>query len=70
MANQSFYMVYLENERVPTYRHATLKGAEIEAQRLAKQYGKKAFVLCSVKSFEIVEFQINDCRPELEDLPF
>lgn len=63
-------MVYLEYERTPAYRHATLQGAEIEAQRLAKQYGKKAYVLCSIKSFEVVEFQIKDCRPQIEDLPF
>jgi hypothetical protein len=70
MKNQHFFMVYLENESTPTFRHATLDGAETEAKRLSKQYGKKAFVLCSLKSFEIVEFQVKDCRPDIDDLPF
>ena len=70
MKNQHFFMVFLEDERTPTYRHATLDGAEQEAKRLSKQYGKKAFVLCSLKSFEINEFTINDCRPDIDELPF
>jgi hypothetical protein len=63
-------MVYVENERTPTYKHATLNGAEEEAKRLSKQLGKKAYILCSLKSFELQEFKINDCRPEVDDLPF
>lgn len=63
-------MVFLENERTPTCRHATLDGAEQEAKRLSKQYGKKAFVLCSLKSFEVNEFTIKDCRPDIDELPF
>jgi len=70
MTNQSFFMVYVENERTPTYKHATLNGAEEEAKRLSKQLGKKAYILCSLKSFELQEFKINDCRPEVDDLPF
>ena len=70
MKNQHFFMVYLDEERTPTYRHSTLGGAEQEAKRLSKQYGKKAFVLCSLKSFEIVEFKVEDCRPDVDELPF
>ena len=70
MQNQHFFMVYLQDERTPTYRHATLDGAEQEAKRLSKLYGKRAFVLCSLKSFEIVEFKETDCRPDIPDLPF
>lgn len=70
MTNQHFFMVFLEGERTPTYRHSTLDGAETEAKRLSKQYGKKSFVLCSLKSFEINEFTIKDCRPDIDDLPF
>lgn len=65
----TFYMVYLENERTPTYKHTTLQSAEVEAKRLSKTYGKKAYVLCTIKSFEIVEFKVEDLRPS-EDLPF
>ena len=63
-------MVYLQDERTPTYKHATLDGAEQEAKRLSKLHHKKAFVLCSLKSFEIFEFKIEDCRPDIECLPF
>ena len=70
MPKQVFFMVYLENERTPTYKHTTLESAENEAKRLSKQYCKKAFVLCSLKSFEIVEFKVEDCRPDVDELPF
>jgi len=63
-------MVYLQDERNPTYIHATLNKAEQEAKRLSKEYGKKAFVLCSLKSFEFNEFVIKDCRPDIDELPF
>ena len=70
MQNQSFFMVYVENSNAPDYRHATLQGAETEAQRLAKLHCKKTYVLCSVKSFEVVEFKITDCRPKIDEIPF
>lgn len=69
MENQAFFMVYLENERTPAYRHSTLEGAETEAKRLVRENNKKAFVLSSIKSFEINEFTVKDCRPD-KDLPF
>lgn len=62
-------MVYVEDGTSPTYRHSTLEAAETEAKRLSKMLGKKAWVLCTLKSFQIVEFEVKDCRPELE-LPF
>ncbi len=70
MQNPSFFMVYVEDGRTPTYRHETLISAETEAKRLSKQLGKKAFVLCSLKSFELQEFKVTDCRPDVDDLPF
>jgi hypothetical protein len=70
MSKEVFFMVYLENERTPAYKHTTLDSAETEAKRLSKQFNKKAFVLCTLKSFEIVEFTIEDCRPDSNDLPF
>jgi len=70
MKNQCFFMVYLQDGQTPTFRHSTIDGAEQEAKRLSKQFGKKAWVLCSLKSFEIVEFKVEDCRPEIDDLPF
>lgn len=70
MENQNFFMVYLENASTPTCRHSTIDSAEKEAKRLSKQFGKKAYVLCTIKSVEIVEFKITDCRPTIDDLPF
>ena len=68
----TFFMVFLEGERTPTYKHDTLESAENEAKRLAKLHGKKAFVLVTVKSFELNEFIEMDCRPKEEEiyLPF
>lgn len=68
--NQHFFMVYLENQNTPSRQHKTLNEAEEEAKRLSKLFGKKAFVLCSLKSFEILEFKITDCRPDDDELPF
>ena len=70
MQGEVFFMVYLENENTPIVKHQSLESAELEAKRLSKKFGKKAFVLCSLKSFEIVEFKIEDCRPSVDDLPF
>lgn len=70
MDRQTFFMVYLQDGNTPTHRHATLNGAEEEAKRLAEQFGKKAWVLCALKSFEIVKFKETDCRPPIDDLPF
>lgn len=63
-------MVFLEGERTPTVRYSVIELAETEAKRLAKTYNKKAYVLCSLKSFEVNEFTIKDCRPDTDDLPF
>lgn len=66
---QPFYMVYLEGSGAPTYKHITFESAETEAKRLAKAHRSKAYVLCSVKSFEVNEFSVVDLRPSFE-LPF
>ena len=65
----TFYMVYLEGERTPTFRHVTMDSAEQEAKRLAETHGKKAYVLATIKSFENTKFKVEDCRPPI-DLPF
>ena len=70
MTNQHFFMVFLEGERTPTVKYSVIELAENEAKRLAKMYNKKAYVLCSLKSFEVNEFTIKDCRPDNDDLPF
>lgn len=70
MKTQTFYMVYLENERGSTYKHPTFQSAEIEAKRLSKEHNRKAYVLTTVKSYEIMEFKVEDMMPELNELPF
>lgn len=71
MNEKTFYMVFLENGGAPSYKHETLQSAETEAKRLSKVHSRKAFVLCTIKSFELVEFKVEDCRPvQISDLPF
>ena len=48
-----FFMVYVEGEHTPAYKHNDLTSAETEAKRLAESLNRKAYVLCSIKSFEI-----------------
>lgn len=45
---ESFYMVYVEGERNPIVKHPSHKKAEKEAQRLADERGKQAYVLEAV----------------------
>lgn len=65
----TFYMVYLEGGNSPEFKHRTLEDAEQEAKRLSKLLKKRAYILVTVKSFELNEFKIEDCRPDA-DLPF
>lgn len=71
MSAQPFFMVYVEGQSSPAYKHENLNSAEAEAKRLAKTLGRKAYVLCSIKSFALIDFVIEDCRPETDgDIPF
>jgi hypothetical protein len=69
MENTSFYMVFVEGQQTPTYKHTSLESAETEAKRLARTLKKKAIVLASIKSIELHEFNIEDLR-DLDFLPF
>ena len=69
--NQPFFMVFMEGGQNPTYQHFSLAEAEAEAKRLAKNFNRKTWVLASIKSYELNEFLVKDCRPtHLNDLPF
>jgi hypothetical protein len=70
MENQSFYMVFVEGGRMPAFKHSSLEAAEKEAKRLAESVSKKAWVMATIKSFETVKWDVKDCRPFGEDLPF
>lgn len=63
-------MVYLEYGRGSTYKHDTYASAAEEAKRLSKEFGRKAYVLATVKSYEIVEFKEEDLIPDMDELPF
>lgn len=47
-----FYMVYAENQYIPKFKHFNYHDAEIEAKRLAKQTGLKAYIMQPIMSFE------------------
>ncbi|GAB2552777.1 hypothetical protein GCM10027189_38980 [Rufibacter soli] len=70
--NNGFYMVYLEGGQGPTYQHPNRESATKEAKRLAKQIGRKAYVLCSIESVELNEFKHEKLVPQDidPDLPF
>lgn len=66
-----FYMIFLEGCEHPTYKHPTLESVEKEAKRLATLFGKKAYILCTIKSVEDTSYRVEDCRPSNEPvLPF
>lgn len=67
---QCFYMVYLDGKDTPAFKHTNLDSAEKEAKRLAELHDTKAYVLCTIKSIEVNKFNIRDCRPEDDVLPF
>lgn len=67
---KEFFMIYVEGENTPTYKHANLEVAEIEAKRLSSVLKKKAYVLCTIKSIEDCRYKIEDCRPDIDNLPF
>lgn len=71
MEKEPFYMVFVEGERTPTFKHTTLPMAENEAKRLAKLTEKPAYVLASIKSIEIPPaYIVQDIRPTGTELPF
>lgn len=66
-----FYMIYVEGERTPTYIHSNLESAETEAKRLAGTLEKRAYILMSIKSYELNKFKETVFQRDNEDhLPF
>lgn len=68
----SFYMVYLDGQRSPTYKHNSLEYATREAERLSRQHGFKAYVLKTKLSVEtkteFIEKKMGKAKEN--DLPF
>lgn len=68
-----FFMVYLEGQQTPTFKHEELAEAEKEAKRLTDKFQLKSYVLATIKSFQLPEkFVVEDIRPfgVIDDLPF
>lgn len=60
METQSpFFMVYVEGQGSPKYKHRDLESAEIEAKRLSKILNKKTYILHPLKSFEVKTIVVN-----------
>lgn len=75
MAQKKFWMVYLEGQRPPQYKHGTYESALKEAKRLAKEHDLRAYILETVKTVELELFKIEDTEepsPDgtADDLPF
>ena len=68
-----FYMVYAEGQSAPTYKHALMKQAAKEADRLAKLLNTKTYVLAAVMEIrpEVVTsaVSIDDMEHQLDN-PF
>ena len=68
---EQFFMIYVEGESSPTYKHTTYSSAITEAKRLTEQLNKPAFILTAVCKVEKVKFNITELKPINEDtLPF
>jgi hypothetical protein len=65
-----FYMVYLEGQNNPAYKHPTEQGATIEARRLSKLHNLKAYVLITLKTVEFTEFKESNLIKLDDELPF
>lgn len=68
-----FYMVYVEGQSSPTYKHGTMESATKEADRLAKSLNKKSFVLAAVMEIrpEVITSAVSiENMQKEEDYPF
>ena len=62
-----FWMVYVEDQEAPNFKHVTLKGAKAEAERLASFTKKKVYILEAVEYCECTAIKWSDIS---EDVPF
>lgn len=62
---KSFYMVYVEGEKTTIVKHPSHKKAEKEAQRLADELGKQAYVLEAVA--EVGSKEINKTVTSMDE---
>lgn len=66
---KEFYMVYVEGEQQPMFKHDTYGQAENEAKRLTEKTGKTSYILGTIKAVKAPEkFIIQDLN--VSELPF
>lgn len=66
---KKFYMIYVEDGNLPTFKHWSEESAIKEAKRLAEHTGKKAYVLLAITSVELPDkFKIE--HVDSGELPF
>ncbi len=64
-----FYMVYVNGERFPQFKHPTYDVAVIEAKRLSDLTKKESFVISPIISFKPMEHYVTT-EYKTDDLPF
>lgn len=68
-----FYMVYVEGQSSPTYKHGTMESATKEADRLAKALNRQSFVLAAVMEIrpDVITSAVSiENMEKEEDYPF
>ena len=63
---EEFFMVYLEGERCPAFKHETIDKAITEGARLSNANRKKAYIL---KTVTVIDIQ-STIPKVTDDLPF
>ncbi len=69
---QGFYMVFVEGERNPVYKHNDINDAMHEAKRLSVLTNKTSYILFAIRQIKINnQFTIKDTiEPKMDELPF
>lgn len=70
MKEYEFFMIYVEGESSPTFKHLSYESAVTEAKRLARAFKKKVYILHATKYFELNEFKEVNLIQEDPDVPF
>lgn len=66
---ETFYMLYAENQAMPTFKHQNYDSALTEAKRLSEALGVKIYILEARQSVKSSRFEIITLQKENE-LPF
>lgn len=69
MSKETFYMLYAENQAMPTFKHTTYDSALTEAKRLSETLQLKIFILEARQSIKSTKFEIITLQKE-DELPF